>query len=65
MSIEKLTDESPMPWGMHRGKEMQKVPAEYLLYLYETRKLDKQVGEYVARNKETLEIERKQNKRYK
>ena len=51
--------------GMHRGKEMQKVPAEYLLYLYETRKLDKQVGEYVARNKETLEIERKQNKRYK
>ena len=28
-----LTDTDPMPFGLHRGKPMQDVPARYLLWL--------------------------------
>ena len=30
-----LTDESPMPFGLHEGKAMANVPADYLLFLWE------------------------------
>jgi uncharacterized protein (DUF3820 family) len=30
-----LTDTDPMPFGQHRGKLMQDVPASYLLWLKE------------------------------
>ena len=30
-----LTDASPMPIGMHKGKPMIEVPAKHLLYLFE------------------------------
>jgi hypothetical protein len=29
----KLHDDSPMPWGQHRGTPMRQVPADYLLEL--------------------------------
>lgn len=31
--MEKLTDNSPMPWGKHKGTAMANVPAHYLLWL--------------------------------
>jgi hypothetical protein len=31
----KLTDQSPMPFGTHKDKPMEKVPADYLLWLYD------------------------------
>lgn len=31
----KLTDESPMPFGQHKDKPMEKVPPDYLLWLYD------------------------------
>lgn len=30
-----MTDETPMPFGKHKGKPMQRVPADYLLWLWE------------------------------
>ena len=30
----KLTDDSPMPWGKHKGVKMANVPAKYLLWLH-------------------------------
>jgi uncharacterized protein (DUF3820 family) len=30
-----LTDESIMPFGKHKGKEMANVPASYLLWIYD------------------------------
>jgi uncharacterized protein (DUF3820 family) len=30
-----LTDSSPMPFGKHRGKRMEDVPASYLLWLWD------------------------------
>ena len=32
--MEKFTDESPMPFGVHKDKKMEKVPASYLLWLW-------------------------------
>ena len=28
------TDETPMPWGTHKGTPMGKVPPDYLLWLF-------------------------------
>lgn len=33
--MNKLTDQSPMPFGKHKDKPMEKVPASYLLWLWE------------------------------
>lgn len=33
-----LTDESKMPYGVHKDKNMADVPASYLLWLYENNK---------------------------
>ena len=33
MAIEKLTDDSPMPFGKHEGVKMRDVPASYLDWL--------------------------------
>lgn len=32
--MEKLTDQSPMPFGVHKDKPMQDVPAPYLHWLW-------------------------------
>lgn len=29
-----LTDDSPMPWGKHKGTPMKDVPDEYLIWVY-------------------------------
>lgn len=30
----KFTDDTPMPWGQHKGVPMKDVPASYLLWLF-------------------------------
>lgn len=30
-----LTDKSPMPFGKHKGVALEKVPAQYLLWLWD------------------------------
>ena len=43
-----LTDESPMPFGKHKGTEMANVPADYLLWLWKKQGTSKPFGEEAA-----------------
>jgi hypothetical protein len=64
-----LTDQDPMPFGTHSGKPMEKVPASYLLWLWEDGlwQLDNActprnisrlvVRDYIKRNFNALETE--------
>ena len=46
-----LTDYDPMPMGKaHQGKPMGKVPADYLLWLYDNNRCTKEVRGYIQRN---------------
>lgn len=55
-----LTDDSPMPFGKHKGIKMQDVPASYLHYLWcNGMKSDHQsnVANYIRENIEALKLE--------
>lgn len=46
-----LTDQSPMPFGKHRGAKMEDVPASYLCWLYgQPRHGHCDVREYIREN---------------
>ena len=60
----KFTDSTPMPFGEHKGKKMEDVPASYLLWLYNEFSKDAilfgtkaELWEYIDDNKACLEIE--------
>lgn len=57
----KLEDTSPMPFGKHKGKLMQDVPATYLHWLWTeagySKRLAEPVGDYINRNLHGLKIE--------
>tara|TARA_R110000796_G_scaffold43634_2_gene107145 strand:+ start:2060 stop:2233 length:174 start_codon:yes stop_codon:yes gene_type:complete len=55
-----MGDTDIMPWGIHKGKEMQEVPATYLIALLEKKKVFGPVMDYVKENEETLRLEVKQ-----
>jgi uncharacterized protein (DUF3820 family) len=59
--MQRLTDESLMPWGKYKGYKMENVPASYLIHLYEENKCDKQVKDYILENLDFLKLEVKQN----
>jgi uncharacterized protein (DUF3820 family) len=60
--MEKLTDESTMPWGVHAGKKMEDVPDKYLLYLYESKKVRYgPVFEYIVDNLDAIKENAKRN----
>lgn len=42
-----LDDDSPMPWGKYKGDKMENVPDDYLKYMYDNGKVDRQVKEYI------------------
>lgn len=54
-----LTDESPMPFGMHKEKgfKMIDVPAKYLLWLYDNNKCTSQVKDYIVENLDVIKLE--------
>lgn len=52
-----LTDNSPMPFGQHKGKAMANVPAQYLLWLYNKGVAHGPVGRYILDNLEALKSE--------
>lgn len=63
-----LNDESPMPFGKHKGVKMANVPADYLLWVYEQIKryapnkmtlAQKDIKTYVEDNLEVLKSELK------
>lgn len=54
-----MTDESLMPFGIHKGKRLIDVPAKYLIWLYEENKCYGQLKDYIADNMEALKKEAK------
>lgn len=60
-----LDDIDPMPFGAHKGKRMERVPASYLHYLHangiheSTGEDRKQVSDYIKRNLSALKQEHK------
>ena len=58
--MEKLTDESVMPWGKYKGYSMKNVPADYLLWIYENDNCNKSVRDYIIENLDFLKMEIKQ-----
>jgi uncharacterized protein (DUF3820 family) len=62
MSTE-LTDQSIMPLGLHKGKRMEDVPADYLVWYRENaKKPNKAVMEYIIDNWQVLLKEKKECK---
>lgn len=56
-----LTDDDLMPNGLHKGKKMSDVPADYLLWVFANNKCSDNVRAYIQDVKEALETEAKQN----
>lgn len=56
---EDLTDLSPMPFGKHKGKAMQDVPASYLHYLWTNglKEESSSVAMYIRQNLNALKQE--------
>lgn len=55
----KLTDQSPMPFGTHKDKKMEDVPADYLLWLWDNgaHGVLGPVHDYIRENFSALETE--------
>ena len=53
----KMTDKSIMPFGKHKGKQLDQVPADYLMWLYENNKVSGLLKEYIEDNLDVLEKE--------
>lgn len=53
------SDDTPMPFGKHKGSRLRHVPASYLLWWYE-QKGDgfQELRRYIAKNKHALEVEK-------
>jgi uncharacterized protein (DUF3820 family) len=57
MKMQKLTDESKMPYGKYKGTKMANVPASYLLYIKEQGYASHDVAEYILENLKAIIIE--------
>jgi uncharacterized protein (DUF3820 family) len=49
-----LTDNSPMPFGKHRGQALINVPASYLIWLYDAQTKRMAAGEVLSLADRTL-----------
>jgi uncharacterized protein (DUF3820 family) len=49
-----LTDDCLMPWGKYKDTPMIDVPADYLLYMYKSKKCCNLVKAYIEDNKDVL-----------
>ena len=55
-----MTDSDLMPFGKHKGKPMEEVPASYLLWLSDQgdfKQRNAEMSEYIESNRELLEKE--------
>jgi uncharacterized protein (DUF3820 family) len=57
--MNKLTDESLMPFGKYQGKKLANVPADYLLWLHKAN-VSGQLGQYIKENLDAIEEEIRQ-----
>lgn len=58
-----MKDTDKMPFGKYKGKEMQEVPAEYLIFIYEEKKATPEVRAYIEENMHVLQEEIKRSKK--
>lgn len=58
----KLTDETIMWFGPHKGNPLEDVPAHYLIWLYDNNKCEKELREYIKENMDVLQHEIKNKK---
>lgn len=65
MNQGKLTDESPMPYGIHEGKLMEEVPDKYLLWLLENKKASPPVKAYIEENLDAIKENIARQERYR
>lgn len=63
--IKKLTDQDPFPYGVHKDKPMEKVPASYLDWVIDQPWINKwpEVVEYIERNRKAIDKELKEQGR--
>ncbi len=56
-----LEDNSPMPFGKYKGRQMSDVPASYLHWFYNAKEENKytDVGRYISTSIEALKLEDK------
>ena len=61
-NAKQLTDDDPFPFGCHKGKRMQDVPAQYLDWLRGQKWLNKwpTVADYIERNAKVIAFELEQ-----
>lgn len=52
-----------MTYGKHKGEKFDNIPASYLLYMLETGKLYGVAKDYASQNKETLEMQVKNERK--
>lgn len=55
--MKELIDESIMPFGSHKGKTLDTVPAQYLLWAYDNLNLQINLKKYIDDNRKVLEKE--------
>lgn len=53
----KMTDNSLMPYGKHKGQKMANVPPDYLIWLFENNKCTPEVAKYIAENLDVIKAE--------
>ena len=58
-----MQDSDLMPYGLHKGVQMQYVPAEYLIWLYYEGKCTDAVKKYIEENLQVLETEIERKKK--
>lgn len=57
-----MDDNSIMPFGKYKGEKMIDVPADYLLWLYETMKATGELGAYLEDNLQVIKDQIKRSK---
>mgnify|MGYP003396847387 FL=1 len=50
-----IADDSLMPWGIHKGRRMEQVPAKYLMWLLDNNKVTGEVRVYILDRLDVLE----------
>jgi len=55
--MEKLTDTSTIWFGKHKGKKLENVPADYLIWLFDNNKCPNSLRQYIIENRDVLDKE--------
>jgi uncharacterized protein len=57
-----MNDNSIMPFGVHKGKALINIPADYLKWLYDNGKCFGELKKYIEDNADSIKVEIKMKK---